>query len=251
MSAPLAWSGSSCDFFVYFPTSTSRFYVFLCTLLGLGVASVFALLLGVGLASGTATNPAWATANDVSAGALIAEAFTPLGTFGKFCAVIVALGQISNNIPGTYSAALGVQMLGSWFLAIPRLVWTVVVVVVYTVLACVGRNNFYDIFEDFLALMGYWTIMFFVLVLEEEFLFRRPMASGAGWKSAGWYDWEVWGQQRKLPIGIAAFSAFCVGWVGAVSFSSLLLPRAKEAVADIVVLETGSWNVPKLLDWYV
>jgi len=207
MSAPIAWSGSSCDFFVYFPTSSSRFYVFLCTTLGLGLATVFALLLGVGLSEGTLTNPAWAAANNISAGALIAEAFTPLGAFGKFCSVIIALGQISNNIPGTYSAALGFQMLGRWFLAVPRLFWTIFGVVIYTVLACVGRNNFYDIFEDFLALMGYWSIMFFVLVLEEEMLFRRRR---------GGYNWEAWNNQKKLPIGLAALTAFLIGWVGAV-----------------------------------
>lgn len=207
MSAPLAWCGSSCDFFVYFPSSASRFYVGLCTTLGLGIATVFALLLGVGLSEGTLTNPAWAAANNVSAGALIAEAFTPLGTFGKFCAVVIALGQIANNIPGTYSAALGFQMLGRWFLAIPRLVWTIVGVVIYTVLACVGRNSFYNIFEDFLALMGYWTIMFFVLMLEEEVIFRRRR---------GGYNWDAWNKQSKLPIGIAALTSFLIGWVGAV-----------------------------------
>lgn len=205
MSAPLAWSGSAADFFVYFPTSANRFYVGLCTTLGLGVATVFALCLGVGLSEGTLTNSAWAAANDVSAGALIAEAFTPLGTFGKFCAVIIALGEISNNIPGTYAASLGFQMLGRWLLVVPRLIWTIVGVVIYTVLACVGRNTFYDIFEDFLALMGYWTILFFVLTLEEEFIFRRKR---------GGYNWDCWNKQKYLPIGIAAFTAFCIGWAG-------------------------------------
>lgn len=101
-------------------------------------------------------------------------------------------------------------MMGRWFLAIPRLVWTIVGVVIYTVLACVGRNSFYNIFEDFLALMGYWTIMFFVLVLEEEVIFRRRR---------GEYNWDVWNKQSKLPIGIAALTSFLIGWVGAVMVS--------------------------------
>lgn len=65
--------------------------------------------------------------------------------------------------------------------------------------------------------------MFFVLVLEEEFLFRRPYGNlgTSWWKSAGWYDWEVWGEQKKLPVGLAAFAAFCIGWVGAVSLCSV------------------------------
>jgi purine-cytosine permease-like protein len=48
------------------------------------------------------TNDPWATAFDTSTGALIEVAFEPLRGFGKFCAVVVALGLISNSVPGTY-----------------------------------------------------------------------------------------------------------------------------------------------------
>lgn len=48
------------------------------------------------------TNTSWATAFDTSTGALIEASFEPLNGFGKFCAVIVALGLISNSVPGTY-----------------------------------------------------------------------------------------------------------------------------------------------------
>ena len=181
--------------------------MFLCTTLGLGISTLFAVLLGVGLASGVATNPSWAAANSVSAGALITEAYAPLGTFGHFCAVVVALGLIANNIPGTYSAALCLQLLGRWFQMVPRVLWTVFGVVVYTVCACAGRNKLYTIFDDFLALMGYWTIMWVSMTLEEEFMFRRRR---------GGYNWEDWNKPSKLPIGIAALIAFLVGWVGAV-----------------------------------
>jgi len=30
------------------------------------------------------------------------------------------------------------------------------------------------------------------------------------------YDWHVWDDRNKLPIGIAAFVAFLVGWAGAI-----------------------------------
>lgn len=47
-------------------------------------------------------NTPWATAFDTSTGALVEVAFQPLRGFGKFCAVMVALGLISNSVPGTY-----------------------------------------------------------------------------------------------------------------------------------------------------
>ncbi|OQU98517.1 hypothetical protein CLAIMM_04291 [Cladophialophora immunda] len=205
-SAPLAWSPAACDFFVYFPPSCSRWKVFGSTLLGLGLASATVVVIGVGLGSGTLVDTEWSDAYDVSAGALIVQSLRPLGSFGDFCAVILSLGVISNNIPGTYSAALSFQLLGRWFRRIPRWLWVIVSVVIYTVCACVGRNQLFDIFQDFLALMGYWTIMWCTMTLCEELIFRRKVG----------YNWEDWSTPSRLPLGLAAFTAFCIGWVGAV-----------------------------------
>lgn len=110
VSSTVAWAPSGCDYFVYFPPSTSRWKVFACTTIGLGFSACFVMLFGVGLASGATVDPAWAAANEVSAGALVVAGFEPLGAFGHFCAVIVGLGLINNNIPGTYSAALAFQL---------------------------------------------------------------------------------------------------------------------------------------------
>ncbi|KAI1627323.1 nucleoside transporter family [Exophiala viscosa] len=205
-SAPLAWCPAASDYFVYFPKNCARSKVFGSTLLGLGLSSVIMVLIGVGLGSGALVKSDWTDAYDVSAGALIVQALSPLGTFGHFCSVVLALGLIANNIPGTYSAALGFQLLGRWFRVIPRWIWVIVSVVIYTVCACAGRNNLFNIFEDFLALMGYWTIMWCTMTLEEELIFRRKIG----------YNWDDWNVPSHLPIGIAALIAFCIGWVGAV-----------------------------------
>jgi purine-cytosine permease-like protein len=87
---------------------------FVMTLTGLTLSFSFVYLLGVGLATGIAGNESWATAYDTSSGALILAGYDGLGGFGKFCDVIVALGVIANNIPGTYAAALNVQVLGRY-----------------------------------------------------------------------------------------------------------------------------------------
>jgi purine-cytosine permease-like protein len=214
-SAPLAWSPAGADFFVYFPATASRWGVFFSTLIGLAVSSLFMLLLGVGLASGTLTDDSWAAAYEVSAGALIEEALSPLGGFGKFCAVVFSLGLMANNVPGTYSAALSFQLLGRWFRYVPRFVWVIVGTVIYTVCACAGRDQLFEIFEDFLALMGYWTIMWVTMTLEEELIFR---------KLYGWYKWEDWNTPERLPLGIAALVAFIIGWVSLLYGPAYLFP---------------------------
>lgn len=134
------------------------------------------------------------------------EGFSPLDGFGKFCSVVVALGLIANAIAPTYSSGVDFQILGRYAEKVPRVVWNTIGVIIYTVCALAGRSNLSDIFTNFLALMGYWVAIWFGIILEEFFIFR--------WRSG--YDWTLWNKPSKLPIGIAAFIAFVVGWVGAI-----------------------------------
>ncbi|KAK5216042.1 Vitamin B6 transporter [Exophiala xenobiotica] len=208
VSAAIAWTPSSADFYVYFPPKSSRLAVFACTTIGLGTSCAFTYMIGVGIASGVVNKPEWNAAYEAGgAGALLVAAFKPLGSFGDFCSVIVALGLIANNIPGTYSAALSFQLLGRWLGKLPRIFWTVVGVVIYTVCACAGRDHLFEVFQNFLALLGYFVVIYIALTLEEEFIFR-PRHGG--------FDWARWNDKSYMPYGIAAMTAFCIGWVGAV-----------------------------------
>jgi purine-cytosine permease-like protein len=207
MSGCLAWAPASADFYVYFPPDAKRWKVFIATTLGLGLSCAFTYMVGVGIASGVPNIESWAEADGISVGALFDQVYAPLGAFGHFCSCIMALGLISNNVPSVYAAALSFQLLGRWPAALPRLFWTIVGVAICTVCACAGRDRLFDIFESFLALIGYWTAFWVVITLEEEFIFRRKR---------GGYDWSAWNNRNLLPIGIAALVAFLVGWVGAV-----------------------------------
>ncbi|KAH8815548.1 permease for cytosine/purines, uracil, thiamine, allantoin-domain-containing protein [Xylogone sp. PMI_703] len=206
LSVPVSWAGAASDFYVYYPENTPRRKAFFLTLIGLTMSFTIVNLMGVGLASGVATNPSWSAAYDISSGALILAGYDGLGGFGKFCGVVVALGVIANNIPGTYSSALGFQMLGRYPKAIPRYMWACVVVAIYFVCAIAGRNHLFTIFQNFLALMGYWVTIFFCIVLEEHLFFTGRRG----------FDWSAWEDKSKLPIGWAALAAFLIGWAGCV-----------------------------------
>lgn len=54
--------------------------------------------------------------------------------------------------------------------------------------------------------MGYWVSVWIAITLEEYFVFHRKTA----------FNWDVWNQKKKLPLGIAAFASFVIGWVGAI-----------------------------------
>ncbi|KAL8976431.1 MAG: hypothetical protein Q9205_007557, partial [Flavoplaca limonia] len=204
LSVPLSWAGAGSDFFVYYPENTSKRMVFAMTYAGLSISFVFVNLLGVGLASGVSANPGWDTAYHTSSGALLLAGFDGLGGFGKFCGVMVALGLCSNVVPSLYAAALDFQVLGKVWKAIPRYFWTTVAAVIYLVCAVAGRDQLFLIFQNFLALMGYWLVIFITIVFEEHMIFRRNRG----------FDWGAYEDKKKLPIGIAALISFLVGWVG-------------------------------------
>ncbi|KJX96475.1 nucleoside transporter like protein [Zymoseptoria brevis] len=208
LAAEITYAGSGADMFVYYPSTTSRTKVFLSTLAGLTLSSAIAIITGIGLGSGTLTDPAWSSAYSISAGALIVEAFRPLGGFGSFCSVLVALGIVANMVLPTYASGVDLQAFGRWFERIPRIVWNTVALVVPMIGAIAGREHLAEIFSNFLALMGYWVSIWIAIVVEEHILFRK--LGRKGWK------WEDWNDRTKLPIGIAAGVAFLVGWVGAI-----------------------------------
>ncbi|KAJ5340981.1 Permease cytosine/purine uracil thiamine allantoin [Penicillium brevicompactum] len=206
VSAAITYAPLAADFFVYYPENTSRAKIFGLSLAGLLVSFTMALVCGVGLASGIPTYPEYSAAYNEGQGALIVEGFGPLHGFGKFCSVVCALGLIANTVAPTYSAGIDFQILGRYAEAVPRVIWNTIAVIIYTVCALVGRSHLSEIFTNFLALMGYWVAIWTAITLEECFIFRARTG----------YNWAIWRDPSKLPIGIAGFIAFVVGWVGAV-----------------------------------
>ena len=203
------------------------------TFLGLWTSFVFVNIIGVGLGSGTFTNASWNDANGISTGALILESYSSLGGFGKFCGVVVALGVISNNVPGTYAAALGCQVLGRYGKMIPRWCWVCFIVLIYFVCAIAGRDHLFAIFQNFLALMGYWIMIFVTIVLEEHLIFRRHVG----------FDWTKWEDQKYLPLGFAAMLAFLIGWAGAIigMYQLWYVGPVAALVGDGVGADIGIW----------
>ncbi|KAI8623951.1 permease for cytosine/purines, uracil, thiamine, allantoin-domain-containing protein [Xylariaceae sp. FL1651] len=216
---PNSWGAAAADFYVYYPEKTSKLKIFTMTLVGLWLSFALVFLLGIGFATGLTRNADWAHAADISTGALLVAGYGPLGGFGGFCAVILALGVVSNSIPGTYSAALGCQVLmGRHGQAVPRWLWSCVLIVVELVLALAGREVLFPIISNFVALMGYWIeFMVFIVLIEHYFFFSssglRPSSVGNDKKTL---DWSRWEDGSYLPIGYAALTSFLLGWVGAV-----------------------------------
>ena len=165
----------------------------------------FSIIIGacLGNAAISAAYPPYADAYKTHGlGGLIREVYHPIG-WSKFCLVLLTFSVLGNNIAINYSSGLSLQLLGHYFHAIPRFLWSLLVAVVVAVLAIAGQQNLSQIVSNFVSLLGYWTVSFTVILFLEDQWFRR---------SEG-YNLQVWDQPSKLPLGIAAVVSLLAGYL--------------------------------------
>jgi len=203
------WTSYAADYTVYQPSTQSKRKVFFWTWLGLIVPLLFTEMLGAAVGSCIATVPRYGEAYDSGSigGLLSAVLVYHLGTFGKFCLIILALTIIANNCPNIYSVALTVQVLAKWTQRVPRFIWTAVGTGIYIAIAIPGYDHFAETLTQFMDFIGYWLAIYEGISLTDHFVFKRGF---------GGYRPELYDCPSALPPGIAAVAAFCVGIVGMV-----------------------------------
>jgi purine-cytosine permease-like protein len=139
---------------------------------------------------------------------LIQAVIKPL-PFAKFILVLLVLSGMGNNCISIYSAALSIQQFARPLQAVPRFLWTIVVLGGILALSIAGRDNLLDFLSSFLSLLGYWNSAFFVILFTEHYLFRGGVVEGT-------YDLGGWNDPSRLPLGWAALLAFAIGIAGCV-----------------------------------
>ena len=151
------WTSYAADYTVYQPVTVSRVKTFAWTWGGLILPLCFTEMLGVAIATATLdpvdTSYADGYKQSGIGGLLAAVLFPPLGRFGQFCLVILALSIIANNCPNIYSVTFSLQVLGRWTQAVPRFIWTFIGTLVYCAIAIPGYSHFEQVLEDFMLLI--------------------------------------------------------------------------------------------------
>ncbi|MCJ1420141.1 purine-cytosine permease [Xylographa parallela] len=201
------WTSYAADYTVYQPTNSSKTKVFLWTFAGLIFPLCFTEMLGLAVVTASVNNPTVAEGYDTNIGVLLAYVLAPLGRFGQFCLVILALSIIGNNCPNIYSVTFSLQVMSRWTAVIPRFIWTFIGTVIYCAIAIPGYSHFASVLEDFMLLIGYWLAIYEGIALTEHFFFKRGFPG---------YDITIYRDASRLPPGIAAIVAFCFGIMGAV-----------------------------------
>ncbi|MBV9258634.1 MAG: cytosine permease, partial [Ktedonobacteraceae bacterium] len=139
------WSSYAADYNVNQPQETPASRVFWLTFFGVTIPCVLLEVFGLGLTTVTAYN-------GKSGGDLLGAVVAPLGGFGKFLLLVLALSVIANNIPNDYSLGLSMQVIGKAFQHVNRAVWTLAGAVVYIIIALLTAGNFNDTLNSFLLL---------------------------------------------------------------------------------------------------
>lgn len=203
-----SWATIASDYYVHYPANESRTKVFIMTTLGIAIPTSIGMVAGCVVSSTLNNRSDWSTTyQDGGIGFLIQQMLYPYG-FAKFILVLLVLSGINMNILNTYSAAISCQQFARPFAKIPRFIWTILCFGVIVALALAGQNNLLGYLQNFLALLGYWCTSYFVIVFTEHYLFRRDNFDN--------YDLDGWNDPARLPLGIAAFTAFALGviaWV--------------------------------------
>jgi len=198
------WSSYAADYNVNQPEDTPASRVFWLTLLGVFIPCVLLETLGVALTTALTSVSSWNKAfTNGSVGGLLAAVVNPLGGFGTFILVLLALSVVANNIPNDYSLGLSMQVLGKTFQLVKRYIWTLIGAVVYVAIALIGSSNFSGTLEHFLLLIAYWLGPWAIILVIEHFVFRR-----------GRYNVDDWNTPSRLPIGWAAIVSMVIGLVG-------------------------------------
>lgn len=207
------WTSYAADYTVYQPSSQSRVKVWGWTFLGLIVPLLFTEMLGIAIMTATSLNGGdniYATGYaDSGTGGLLGAVLLPhVGTFGKFCLVILALSIIANNCPNLYSVGLTVQIFGRWTQRIPRFIWTGVATACYIAIAIPGYTHFETVLENFMNFIGYWLAIYTGISVCDHFVFKRGLKG---------YNVSDYDKPENLPPSFAAIIAFCFGIAGMVT----------------------------------
>ena len=213
-SSTSGWCSIASDYYVHFPLITKPAKIFWLTFFGVCIPTVFATCIGAALGNiaiaSASLNPnpnarLSEAFHEHKFGGLLLNAYHPTG-FSKFALVMLMFSVLGNNIAVNYSNGLALQLLGHYFHAIPRFIWSLVNAVTIAILAIVGRENLSIIIENFVSLLGYWTISFtLILLIEDQFFRKRLPLQG--------YQLAVWDVAGKLPFGIAAVLALLAGYL--------------------------------------
>ena len=206
------WTSYAADYTVYQPADRSRRKVFFSAWVGLIVPLLFTQMLAIAVMTATEINGGdnkyQAGYSASGNGGLLSAVLEPLGGFGKFCLVILALSIIANNCPNIYSVSLTLQVMSRYSQRVPRFIWVFLGSCVSIAIGIPGYSHFETVLENFMNFIAYWLAIYSGIAISDHFVFKRGF---------GGYRPHIYNDRKQLPMGWAAALAFCFGIAGMIT----------------------------------
>ncbi|KAL2272128.1 hypothetical protein FJTKL_08087 [Diaporthe vaccinii] len=163
-SSSVSWATITTNYYVQHPINTSKAKVFTPTTMGIGISTCIGIVLGCCVGSAMGADYKLADIyKEQGVSFLIQTMLFPSG-FAKFVLVVLVLAGIGMNCINLYSSALSVQQFARPLAHMPRFVWTVVLFGINLGIAAGGRESLNAYLQNFLSLLGYWAMSFFVIL---------------------------------------------------------------------------------------
>ena len=198
-----SWCTMASDYYVHYPASVSRVKVFIMTTLGIAIPTSIGMVAGCVVASSLNNRSGWKDSyENEGLGFLIQDMLYPRG-FAKFLLTLLVLSGVNTNIISIYSSAISCQQFSRPFARVPRFIWTFLCFAAILALALGGRDQLNTYLQNFLSLLGYWCTSYFVILFTEHYVFRKGDFAN--------YDLDGWNDPARLPLGVAAMTAFGLG----------------------------------------
>ncbi|KAH7910973.1 permease for cytosine/purines, uracil, thiamine, allantoin-domain-containing protein [Hygrophoropsis aurantiaca] len=234
ISSVLSWCTLAADYGVYHSPAASSTRIFAYTWLGLFTASLTGHALGIAFAAAAPGIPSWNAGfdNSSSAGGLFAAVLEPVGGFGKFLTVLVALSIPSACAPSMYSFGTSFMAIHPWFSYVPRWAYVLISEGVLIPVAIIGAKKFYATFVDILSMIGYWSTCFSAIVIVDHVVCRRCSFTERA------YPIATWATPARLPRSCPGVLAFLCGCGALVPFMSQVWyvgPVARTGTGDLGV----------------
>ncbi|KAG8692450.1 hypothetical protein FRC08_009767 [Ceratobasidium sp. 394] len=217
----ISYSPAMSDYTHYMRPEVPSWKLFALSYLGLVLPATSVALVGAAFAASLPNMPEWQAGYDSNgAGGLISAVLIPVGRFGDFLLILLALSVIGSLVcaghatsavtthrgqqgPNLYSFCFSFQVVVPALVRVPRYVFSFFGTVILIPLAIVGATRFQTTLVNFLGLVGYWTSTFVAVVIVEHIVFRRGDFS--------LYDISTWNSPTRLPPGLAAIGACVLG----------------------------------------
>ncbi|KAI1614913.1 permease for cytosine/purines, uracil, thiamine, allantoin-domain-containing protein [Exophiala viscosa] len=197
-----AWASTTSDYYCNYLSTTPRWKIFTLTYAGLSISTIFTLTIGACVGNAVFTYAPWTDAYDAHGlGGAMGEMYHP-NAWSKFALVMSTFTVLGTLVASNYSAGLAAQLVGDYFHAVPRLIWSFLAMVVALVLAVAGHDYLSTILSNFCSMLGYWSVCFAVILFLEDQWFRRKDG----------YDLHAWDDPKALPMGIAAVGTLVIGY---------------------------------------